>query len=347
MGELAIALLLLLEDKTTVTKQDALDEDVLDRGEFTKRMVALAAALAVVLRGRENAAGRRIARILDRDWPKMTALARGRTLREAARMLQKIPKGAERRLQVRAITAALAMDRRARAAAIQRNNLDVRRHPTPAEENKAGRLARPTDEFIVDEYERRGNVFATTAAIAIGIGLARGQSASDITARVQGRATAALGRDAYLRGVAGAVLNRARNNSLLNVYREAGAGFVQVLSTRSERTCEKCLWIHGTVFPVSGTFDLMDEVARQRTPAAITETNPFLREGVSDNGDRIIYVPGAFGARHTLGTVLESRQGQVDRVSSFDRAPNPIELLSLGIGLPPYHPDCQCIPVPA
>jgi hypothetical protein len=345
LGELPIALLLLLEDKRKVTKQDALDEDVLDRGEFTKRMVALAAALTVILRRQEGAAANRVARLLDRDWARMSARERGRVLRQAAGELAQVPKGVEERLRQRAQAAALVMDRRAREAGRRRNNLDVSRQPSSSQTAQAGRLARPTPEFIVEEYERRGRVFAATAAIALGVGLGRGESATDITERIQGRATAALGRPAYLQGVAGAVLNRARTNSLLNVYREAGTTNIQVLSARDQRTCEKCLFMHGTIFPVEQTFDLMGQVARLRSPAAIAEVNPFLREGVSANGDRVVYVPGPNGARLTLGTVLESRQGQVDRLSTFDRTPNPIELLSLGIGLPPYHPICRCVPV--
>ncbi len=337
-GELTFAALLLLESKTAVNKQDALDEDVLDRGEFTKRTGALAVALALILQKQESAAASRIARLLDRDWAAMTARQRGAALREAARELAQIPQGVERDLQRKAVAAALEMDRRARVAGRAQNQLDVGIASTAAEKQKAMRFARPTPDFIVNDYKRRGVAFAGAAAVAIGVGLRQGESSSEIAARVQGRATAALGRDFYLQGVAGTVLNRARTSSLLNIFREAGTQFIQVLSARDERTCEKCLFMHGTIFPVPQTFDLMDQVAGLRSPSAIASANPFLREGVTSNGDRVIYVPGGDGARLTLGTVIESRRGQVDRVSSFDRTPNPIELLSLGIGLPPYHP---------
>ena len=664
-GELTFAALLLLESKTAVTKQDALDEDVLDRGEFTKRTAALAAALALILGRQESAAASRVARLLNRDWAAMTAGQRGAALREAARELAQIPQGVERDLQRQAVAAALEMDRRARVAGRAQNQLDVRAASTEAEKQKAMRFARPTPDFIVNDYKRRGVAFAGAAAVAIGVGLRQGESSSEIAARVQGRATAALGRDAYLQGVAGTVLNRARTSSLLNIFRESGTQFIQVLSARDERTCfpagtqvllssgerkaiesiqvgdqvitrrgrprrvlntfkkqatewariefatgaviystidhefategggwtradrlrgtwvesirpkgdasvhdmppgiqrpakqresiqelfpqmplekveagklstmrqadsleavasaeallrgmspsslhlellpvwssvpggssegegrevllpsmlssqreahfdrvggraiasvgaasihrrganqevgcrlpgsrstdrggrrgllalhspeeapgqeagpggsqggicgssvervrgsarsperealdfgsvevvavtierredaaydievdedhsyvvgpgfvvhncEKCLFMHGTIFPVPQTFDLMDRVAALRSPFAIASANPFLREGVTANGDRVIYVPGGDGARLTLGTVIESRRGQVDRVSDFDRTPNPIELLSLGIGLPPYHPICRCVPV--
>lgn len=345
MGELSLAVLLLLEPKTKVAKQDALDEDVLDRGEFDKRTAALALALALILRQQESAASTRIARILDRDWATMTARQRGIALRDAASELQQIPQGVERDLQRAAVAAALVMDERARAAGRAQNRLDVSAASSDRDQQRVARFARPTPDFIINDYKRRGVVFAGAAAVAVGIGLRQGEDSRAIAARVQARAAAALGRDAYLRGVAGTVLNRARTSSLLNIYREAGTQFIQVLSARDERTCEKCLLMDGTVFPVSDTFDLMDRVSGLRSPTAIAAANPFLREGVSANGERVIYVPGGDGARLVLATVEESRQGQVDRVSLFDRTPNPIELLSLGIGLPPYHPICRCVPV--
>jgi hypothetical protein len=334
-----------LEDKRKVKKQDALDEDVLDRNEFSRRTATLAAALILALRQQERAAGRRLAALLDRDWAAMNAQQRGAALRQAADELAGIPNGVEARLRRRAQEAAIVMDRRARRAARAQQALDVAPTNTNAQDRRAAAFAAPTPEFIAQEYARRGVAFAGAAAIALGVGLRAGEDREDLVNRVQQRATAALGRDGYMLGVAGSVLNRARTNSLLNVYTEAGAGEIMVLSARDTRTCEKCLFMHGTVFPIGPAVEHFDRLSRLRSPAAIAEANPFLREGVDQFGNRVVYVPGPDGTRITLGTVLQSRQGQVDRLSTFDTNPNAVQLLSLGVGLPPYHPICRCITV--
>lgn len=323
------------------------DDDVLDRGEFTRRLGALAASLQAILLVEERQAIREIVEILDVDWPQLNARQRGRVLRRAAVVLRNIPQGQGRRLLGRAEAAALLMERRARQAARQRVGLAVQARPRPRDVMQAVRLAAPTPDFIEEEYERRSRAFAGSAAVVVTAALARGRDRTAITESVQSRARVFVDRPDYLEGVAGAVLNRSRTASLLRVYQEVGLRQYEVRSARDADVCDKCLWMDGTVIPIDQSVDLLDRVARSRRPSSIARVNPFLREGRDAEGQRIIYVPGTDGARLTLAVVERSGAGQADEFGRFDRAATATRLTRIGIGPPPYHPRCRCVPIVA
>ncbi|HUU33451.1 MAG TPA: hypothetical protein VMW48_05270 [Vicinamibacterales bacterium] len=320
------------------------EDDVLDRGEFTTRLAALAILLQGALRDNEAKALAELRRILNRDWANIGGTARDEQLKRAAAIVANIPADEQAELLRRLQGGAVDMERRARRAAVGQG-VDAPAKLT--EEEVAAAIARvaQTPEAIAGEYARRGDIFAKTAAVIIAAGVAAGLSREEIVERLTARAERAALAPAYLQGVSAATLNRARAGSLFTTYALAGAEVYEISAVLDEKTCTKCRWMHGKRFSMSSAQALMDRASEAGTVAELAEVNPFLREGRDANGNKtIFYVHG--GERVTVATVTQDATGQTEERGAFDGESSAEELTEAGIGPPPYHPLCRCTVLP-
>ncbi len=315
-----------------------------DREDFARKAVLLAAALASTLRPEEQRAITRIAEIVDREWDRIGPEERARLLRQAADAIAEIPREVRNELRDRLLAGAVAMERRARVAAIATARLAQAKRPPPAQTEAAMRLAAPSVEAIEGEYAGRGDRWHELALALLAAGLAGGVSRDDLAARLRESVQGFLRRPDYIVGVAAAVLNRARVDAATRVFAEAGVQQVMVISKRDTKVCDKCWAMDGTVFPLAPIRGLLDALAGLRDPDAVARRNPFLREGRDAEGRRIVYLQE--GDRRTVvAQVLASGEG--GERGRFGSKMSAIELLAHGIGPPPYHPICRCRLVPA
>ena len=323
------------------------EDDPLNRGEFTRRMVELATALRLVHRRPEARALERANEALDRDWPALNDAERTRALRRVRDILRGLPKGLRTRTVELVEAAAVRMERRAREAARRRFGFDVPAKLPRAQAEQAVRLAAPTPEFIAEEFGRRADRWDDIAVAALAAALAAGLAGPEITRRLNALARGQVERPEYFGGVAGAVLNRARTGSLLAVFAESNVAQYEVRAVLDPRTCVKCRFMHGKRFTVASGQSLLGRVARTRNPAGIARANPFLRQGRDGAGRQIVYVAGPGGSRRVLAIVTQSAEGKVDEVGRFASALSETQIGALGVGPPPYHPLCRCVIVPA
>lgn len=327
-----------------LTKQG--EEDPLERDEFTRRMVELATALRVAFRRREAATVSEIEQALAQAWSTIPPADRARALRRVARALADAPRPLRRRVLDRVEAAAVLVARRTREGARRRFRFPIDPRLPRGEARQVLGLAASTPGFIEDEYARRAERWGDVAATAVAAGIAAGLADTDIARRLAATARGLLVRPEYFGGVAAAVLNRARTDSLLALYEEVDVRRYEVRAVLDTRTCVKCRFMHGKRFTIRGGRGLLRRLARLRRVSAIGRANPFLRQGRDAAGRQVIYVPGRRGTRRVVAVVTESAEGRADAVGRFAQAWSADRLAEAGVGPPPYHPLCRCVPVP-
>lgn len=337
----ATAGLLLLDALGLLRKQG--EDDVLDRGEFTRRFTELATALRITFRRDEARALDRIAEVLDVDWPTLNEVQRAKVLRDAADVLRGLPVGLRGRTLDRVQAAAIRMERRARVAARREFGLNVPARPPRARIEAATAQSRLTPDFIEGEFERRANKFEEVALLGVLAGINLGQTPAQINTRLAGLTDAFVRRPDYFGGVAASVLNRARTDALLGAFAEVGVATYEVRSARDDRVCPKCWLMDGQRFSVESGTAIMGAAGKARSPRAMLRANPFLRQGRTPTGQQIVYIPGPGGDRQIVAFVAESAAGERPR---FRAAWDADRLTKAGIGPPPYHPICRCGVIP-
>ena len=326
-------------------KQD--EENPLDRDEFTRRLLALAATLQRTTSRNEAKAIRDFAELAERDWPDLSAAERGRAIRRLRNVIDRIPVGLRSRMTDRIEVEALRMERRARDAARRKFNLDIPTRAPRPQIARAVRLLRPTFDFVEDEFSRRAERFNDLAALAIAGSISRGAEAKEITERLTREATALIQRPDYYTAVSGAVLNRARTNAVLGAFTEAKIAKYRVVAVLDEKTCIKCRFMHNTIFTVSSGQAILNSVAGASSPQAIARANPFLRQGRDRAGNQIIYILGPGGSRIVVARVTQNAEGTVGERGRFGKSMSPQQLAKAKLGPPPYHPICRCDVEPA
>lgn len=320
-----------------ILKQD----DPLDRGDFERRMLALATALSAAMRRSDGAKIAELRRVLRRDWNDLDSQERAAVIRDAARVLRRFPDRVGQQLIDRAERAARVMEQRARESGRRRFNLDIPARLPPSLQSEARRIVDSLPEFVEEEFERRSNFFIVAAA-ALAAGMVRRNVPDDeITQRLIQSATSYVDRPAYPLGLAATVLNRARTASILNAYDEAGLERYRVRAILDDRTCTKCRFMHGKVLRVDRGVDLVRGTMQSRSPERIERVNPFLSEGRNNRGERIVFLQTERGRRVLAREVETGGRGERGR---FGSEVSEQTLAALGIGPPPYHPLCRCAP---
>lgn len=323
----------------SLRKQDP--DDVLERGEFDRRMLALALLIGNALRVSDGAKIAELRRLLRRNWVDLDEAAQAAALRQAVVVMRRLPNRVGEKIVDRAERAAMDMEIRARRRARRQLRLDIPAKLPAALGSEATRLVQPLPEFIEEEFERRGNHFLVAAIALAALLTRRGLPNAEITERLTALAESFVNRPAYALGLSATVLNRARTASLLNAFDEAGITTYEVSATLDDRTCRKCRFMHGKIFRVDRGVDLVRGVSRTASPQRIEEVNPFLAEGTDAQGRPIVYVGSGTNRRVLAREVERGGQGERGRFVSEVREST---LTTLGIGPPPYHPYCRCVP---
>lgn len=315
------------------------DSDPVPRFAFARRAAQAAVRLRKIARDAEDEADEAIQDALRRDWNAMEPGDRDAAIERAIAPIERVAARTRRDLLADLEAESLRVERQTRRASKLRFRFDIPTVMTGALVLSALQRSASVLGFIEGEYVRRANAARDAARAAIVAGIAAGKSSRDVSRDAVAAARGGIRRDDYWRDVAMATLNRSRTAALITSYAEAGVSGYVVRAQPD--ACDKCRYMESasqaSAFSVQRGIDVLREATTARTPEAVRRASPFLGEGVDSSGRRAVFV-GSGESRRAIAVVRG--QGFADADSSGD-------LSRAGILLPPFHPRCKCVPVPA
>jgi len=108
----------------------------------------------------------------------------------------------------------------------------------------------------------------------------------------------------------------------------------------------QCRFMHNRRFSVEAGLQRYHESEALEDPEEIKNFQPWIRSGKDEDGNQILWVPGADGTRNKIADVTRSGMGGVDDLGEYKTHHNDASLQALGIALPPTHGNCRSSIVP-
>lgn len=317
--------------------------DPLDPVDFFVMVERLAASMRVGTGPIEADAIRRSLRILDVDWPNLSAAQRDRAFEAARVALGTATPGVVRAVRIRISGPRGAMFRPTRRSTARSLLPSITVSPQLSlRDRQAERIVRTsTTNFVRDEMGRRvdhhSELARETVARGLEQGLGRDEIARDLRVAFGSRIVRGPG---YYDVVAGAYMNRARTYSSLLTFQDAGVETYVFEAVLDEVTTDICRFYHGQTFSTSNGIESMDRVLALEDPEAIVDENPWLRTGRDAGGTRSIFFERD-DRRTRVAQIDRSGVGTRDDTGSYSRAMTPRQLEAAGIPYPPLHGRCR------
>jgi len=110
-------------------------------------------------------------------------------------------------------------------------------------------------------------------------------------------------------------------------------------------SCDRCRFMHGRTFTVTGAMERFRQVERMRDPEGIRGAQPFLQVGVDEDGRRVLFYERG-DRRRAVAQIAESDEGEGDSVGRYTRALSSERLEAAGLAQPPIHGRCRCLTLP-
>lgn len=107
-----------------------------------------------------------------------------------------------------------------------------------------------------------------------------------------------------------------------------------------------CRMLDGKRFSTRDAMSRYKRVA-ESPPEAVKTLQPFVQQGVDENGHDILYYKDPEGARVTIAQIDDSGVGRRDDRGKFSKVTQEQALAAAGIGPPPLHGHCRSLIVPA
>jgi hypothetical protein len=314
-------------------------DDPVPRFAFQRRAAQVAVGFRKAVKRIEDEADEAVQEALRRDWNGIAMQDRDAAIERAVAPIERVASRSRKELLADLEAEGLRMERQTRRSSKRKFQFDIPTVMTGALVLSALRRSASPLGFIEDEYVRRANVARDAARAAITAGVAAGKSSRDVSRDAATAARGAIRNDDYWRDVSMATLNRSRTAALITSYADAGVSGYHVRAQPD--ACDKCRFIESsslrTPFSVRRGAEVLSRATEARTPQEVRRASPFLGEGVDASGRRAVFV-GSGETRRAIAVV---------RGDGFESADSPEELSRAGIMLPPFHPRCKCVPVPA
>lgn len=323
------------------------DPSPLTRSGFDRLVRALATAMRGEAAGVTRAAVNAAADILDRDWTRLSAEDREKVFARAGQeILTRWVAGATQIAAPvqRHVGGAIAATRQATARAHQLSIPDV----FSARDLAASSFAGVSNGFFL---RTSGGAIVSGAADRTARGIVaqsiEGAWSRQDTGKEMRKALAgsvARSEQAYLEMVSSVAIARARTFSTLRSFLDAGITSFKIVAVLDEVTSDICRLMHGRTFEVEQVLQRFADV--QAAPLGdVAELQPFIRQGRTESGERVLYAQTSAGRTH-LATIVRSGVGQIDDVGEFARRASTARVQALGCCSPPFHPHCRTIIVP-
>lgn len=243
------------------------------------------------------------------------------------------------------MASALSMARMARSSSRRAFRLSIDPQVPVAVLQRIRQLLATAPQAWAAQYRERAARFRLDAEQLVSDGLRRGRSDAAISRALRARWEGLSNPRPLGRITAASLLARARSDSLLASYADAGVQYYVIQSVRDERTCDRCWMLDGTRVRVADGQRIAERLAAASTPAALDDAGPFVRRGRDAAGRAMFYVPTPTG-RQVLATLDESYVGGKGDAARFPGRVSAETLVGAGVGMPPFHPICRCFPKP-
>jgi SPP1 gp7 family putative phage head morphogenesis protein len=289
----------------------------------------------------EAAAVRAALNALDVDWPNLSSVGRDSVIEAARQAIGTAAARAMPRVEEAFRIAGRPIMGEARAGAVRRFGLKIETSLSLRDLAAERYIRASTANFIRDSYGVRRDELANLARETVARGLAEGvgrdQIARDLHTAIGDRV---MRGQSYWQVVANQFVAQARTFSQLGAYGDAGIEAYRFVAVLDEVTTDQCRFYDGKVFSTREGVAIRDRLVNMTDPDQVYATNPWVRSGTDDEGNRILYVDRD-GQRTTIAQVDRSGVGARDDRGSFSRGASSAELEGLGCPFPPLHANCR------
>lgn len=148
-------------------------------------------------------------------------------------------------------------------------------------------------------------------------------------------------RDAgYWETVASTLVGRARSYALGASMRGAGIEYFRIDAIIDDRTTQTCRYLDGKIMPVGSALANDEAILLANTPESVFWRHPMIQ----DRGDRLVVEYPDKTSR--IVAEITSRDRDVRAADRFIPRMDQAQMVSAGIGFPPYHYKCRTTVVP-
>lgn len=319
----------------------------LTRGGFLRIVSQIKRALLAATGEAEAQAVRDALRVLDVDWPNLSAAARAAVI-DATRMAigTAAPRAMPRIQQVFRASGPRVMGE-TRAAASRTFGLDIATTLSQRDRLAERYVRVSTSNFIRDQYGVRRDELAGRAREVVARGLEEGSGRDAIAARLERELGGAVMRsESYWQLIASQFANSARTFSEISSFQDAGIERYQFSAILDEVTTDECRFYDGQTFSMQTAVSARDRLSNLSSPDEVYTASPWVRSGSDENGNRILYVERN-GAREVIAQIDRSGVGNRDDRGAFSNALSGQALESATPPIPPLHAYCRSTIIPA
>jgi len=290
----------------------------------------------------------RSARILDKDWPGLTAAQRkvvvGRATKSMEVYFAAAGKASLSPIRTYGVDVANST-RRAWKKDLARAGPVIGTALTREDRTFVNQMAKTRSWYVKNHGKVLGKQYREEAAKILDDGAAAGlsgkQISKDLTKRMH-----ALGVDQsknYFHNVAGAAVSRSRTWSELSSFDEAGIEAYRFVNPNDERSTDICKFYHGRTWPVAPTMKRLADTERAavKNPEAVKTMTPWIQKIRHEDGRQLLAIrreDKAGRVRYTpVAEVKRSAEGQRDKIGDYKQLRSDKQLQADGVVQPPLH----------
>jgi hypothetical protein len=338
----------LINDVFRVPIEKALNP--LDPIQFVTMVRRIARSLRAVAAPIEQEVADEVAKVVDANWPDMTAAQRKSKLDEIENLLAGAGIGGAGERELPGIQAVFEVSaeqliKPTRRQLVKRYDLAIETDLTKRDLVTAEHLRETSALFVRNNYGDIAIRLSAKARDIVAAGLEKGLGRDDISGELSVAMKAAKRSDAYWNFTATTFSNRARNFTQVHAFDDAGIRAYSPLAVLDEVTTEQCRFLNGKEFPVDKSVKKIRQVQGSDDPESIVDQMPWISKGKNDDGQDILYYKK--GDRvHTVAVIDESGEGVKDKIGVYSEAMASEAMMKAGIGMPPYHGSCRTTVIP-
>jgi SPP1 gp7 family putative phage head morphogenesis protein len=327
------------------------DLDPLNRRDFVTLVQRFGARLRGQARPHEIEAVDAALGAMDVDWPNLTNRQRDAAVKAANTAIAGLSRVVPPLVEGTVISESTRFVAGVKRSIVRTHKLKIGTSFTAKDRETARRVARNQGNFVTDFYGNRARAVEGSARSVVAHGLEHGLGVDEIAGRLEKTVKAeVLGRSpSYWNVVANSFMNRARTDTNLKGFREAGIERWMFEAVMDEQTTDQCRMLHEKTFSTGAAIDRIRATDEAADPVReLKKFEPWLQNGKDDEGRAILYTRDPDTKERTvIARVLESGRGESDRVGRYEQLVNDQTMEKMGIPWPPLHGRCRSTIVPA
>ncbi len=323
------------------------DPPILSTNGYEQVVRNLLRAISKITAGPDRTAMRKLAELLDRNWPDLTEATRKKVIASAARSLLGVPEIVIGPVQKTIAAKAIEVVRIAKRDTGRAFRLRIDPTFNVRDEKIIQAAAESQGNYITDRYKNRVASIEKRAHEIVSKGLERGLGRTDIGAELRSALLSPALRqsEAYWETLASIHIGRARSLGQIGGFEDAGIEEYEWESVLDEVTTDTCRFLNGKRFSVAKARAGFEAVEKSDDPKGIEKIQPWIRTGKTEDGAAVMFVDRG-DKRTIVADIHESGVGTSDKIGKYSSKHDSAGLQSLGIGTPPAHPRCRSTILP-